>query len=873
MAGGKATKTKSQFPKPQEGKALSGKQLSTARKFISSGDKVLNDSGTSGKAFAKHMRQQQLQYDLEVGKANKFTSDTFRGLSKQERENVTDVLEGLAQPITDKAKAAAQRMRAFYDNAANRADKAGLDIIDQAKNKKDFTPRKNYSPRQYDWQSFRSGAKRDEAIQHLVDTGQAVDEKDAAVKLDQMIKDNTERRTSNLEHQRVTDLPGYEKDAEVVARKYAEDASKRFTEVEAFGKKDEFAKMIMNDIAREGGDAEEAKKIFEYMYKGLPQSKFADLATQYNLITKLDLSAITNLAQGVNTITKAGLIKTAKAVVKGFTKEGKDLAELANVYDDMVAIKETGVNPGKIVSFVMYPFSKIEKFNRRTAAVAGKLHAESLTKKLKKTPNNEYAWRQLESLGLDPQKLIKGDLTPEELIIAANKMSEKTQFKPNVLNTPRLWKTPLGRVAMQFKSFTFMQTRFITDEVLKEARKGNLLPMARFLAVVPVASALRYEAYNKMTGREPDKENMAVDVRTMDATMKAAGSFYTEPIAQGAFLKDTYENDYNTPLKKATRTASTFLGPTVGTAGNIANAGVEYAKGDPLLAQREAVGNVPFVGEYVKNKKYPFPESDTPDYTNPFIVSDDAPKTNLGQMATNAASFVSNPITTAKLLHEGEPIRKMRYSGDNILEKAWNIGDAITVTERRKGNDKLDGGDKTTDVDHIIPKWLGGRENAENLQNLDTKEHEVKTAMDAKLRAQFEAGDITKAEAKQALLDLNATMSGKLVDAPLSRDLKFQKEAQKEYAYKKVTKLQTKEYKDAINRLKEIPTWAGEPAEVKEAVEKELKEKASLKVKADLIQKNVQKLKTPEEQEEYLKALDDLNILTKKVLKYMEENK
>lgn len=611
--------------------------FSAPRRMIASGSRILRESGLGGRALEQLIRKQQLDADLMTGGYNKRISEALSGLSKAERTNVTDVLEGTAKPLSQKAQEAAMKMRSLYDEIAGEATKREFTIRTPEGVDVPFRPRENYAPRMYNWDDFTKGRRREEALQHLVDTGQARNKAEAAKALDAYIKENAQRRAGNIENARMFDLPGYEKDAEIAARAYAQRAAERFTQADIFGKNDEVPAALINKIANEGGDYEEAQRVFDFLFQGLPKSKVASAITQFNLATKLDLGAITNITQSVNTATKAGILNTAKAIFKGFTKEGKDLAELANVYDEMVIVQETGMKMNRFVRAVMKPFQIVERFNRRTAGMAGKLRAEQLAKILQKNPESSIAIRQMKTLGIDPAKIINGKLSGEDVLIAANRMSELTQFKPNVLNTPVAWRTPLGRVLMQFKSFAYMQTRFITDEIAKEAKQGNVAPLLRFILLAGIISPLTYETRNLVAGRDESDTKKSLDTRKFDKYFGAGKSFYTEPFTQGAFLGETYMNPNATSMKKLARTIGTFGGPTAGEVGNTLTslesadrtntvnknwyAQHELAQDDPwLMAKRQAAGTIPFVGEYLKNTAFGF--KDTPAEQAESIIKD-----------------------------------------------------------------------------------------------------------------------------------------------------------------------------------------------------------------------------------------------------------
>lgn len=62
-----------------------------------------------------------------------------------------------------------------------------------------------------------------------------------------------------------------------------------------------------------------------------------------------------------------------------------------------------------------------------------------------------------------------------------------TQFAPDITRRPLIWNHPIGRVVFQFKTFALGQARLIRDQVVNEAAKGNMKPLAYFLSLYPVA--------------------------------------------------------------------------------------------------------------------------------------------------------------------------------------------------------------------------------------------------------------------------------------------------------------------------------------------------------------------------------------------------
>lgn len=138
-----------------------------------------------------------------------------------------------------------------------------------------------------------------------------------------------------------------------------------------------------------------------------------------------------------------------------------------------------------------------------------------------------------------------------------------------------------------------------------------------------------------------------------------------------------------------------------------------------------------------------------------YVVSDDAPTSTLGKVGLYTKSAVLNPVQTYQAVSAGEPIRKVRIPEGGLLK----IFDSTTVTERKKDVSELDAGDKSTQVDHKMPKWLGGRETEDNYQRLTNEEHKIKSREEGKIREQYEAGKISRKEAIRQVEELNKKLN------------------------------------------------------------------------------------------------------------------
>ena len=117
-----------------------------------------------------------------------------------------------------------------------------------------------------------------------------------------------------------------------------------------------------------------------------------------------------------------------------------------------------------------------------------------------------------------------------------------------------------------------------------------------------------------------------------------------------------------------------------------------------------------------------------------YTTSADSPK-GVGKVALYGTSLVTDPKQTIKAILDGNPIRK--------------VDGGAVILERKNALGTLDAGDKTTQIDHIIPLSHGGTNDKENLQQLSNEEHKIKTEFNNYWLKEFEAGRISKKELQE----------------------------------------------------------------------------------------------------------------------------
>jgi hypothetical protein len=152
-------------------------------------------------------------------------------------------------------------------------------------------------------------------------------------------------------------------------------------------------------------------------------------------------------------------------------------------------------------------FGTVEKFNRTVAAHVGRQMAIDLGTDVAR--GNSKAATQLRMLNVDPQAVAAngGMLTNDQMIAAARKFVERSQFKVDPQDLPVWMDHPVwGKLFMQFKTFSYNQSAFMAREVIKPAIEGDVKPLLRFLILGGVGGAGATELRNLIANRPSEED-------------------------------------------------------------------------------------------------------------------------------------------------------------------------------------------------------------------------------------------------------------------------------------------------------------------------------------------------------------------------------
>jgi hypothetical protein len=578
---------------------------------------IIERQGEAGKELAgdlQRSRDVEEVYQAEILKS----IPTVRSLKGKDYENFVDATQGLAKANSPKVEQAVAEWKAVHPAIRDRAIAAGLDVGDLGE---------SYYPHMIDYDEvFKDKNKYNQAINHIVETGQAANAEEAIQLLGYARDVSRNRKFGNLEASRLVDIPFYDKTKNSLTS-YIQGSSKRIAQAEIFGKSDEKALEKIARIGKEGGDTEAAKNAYDVAV-GARQysptsSKVSGAIRKYNTVTKLGLGALTNMSQNVNTGIVTGHLRTVKSMLKQVDPKTRSFVEDTGVVADAV-INDLKKNQGyttftskvlgKGLNLVTAPgFGAVEKFNRAVAATAGRDYALRLAQ-----TGDEATLRKLGVTGT-----IGKELTEEQQIQAARKVVEKTQFKVDPQDLPGWTDTPGGKLVSQFRTFSYNQGKFFSNEILKPVKNGNFMPLGRLLAAMPLGYAL-YEGRRMIDGR-PEEENYTKRVLAM--FNKIGGAGLVSDVVQGV---NPIGSKYLPSDRRQSMAVSTFLGPTAGSATQAVGAVSDAVqrknlpKDESRLEGKVAVGKtgdsytdltslsrfglqqVPIVGGPIKNRVLPF---------------------------------------------------------------------------------------------------------------------------------------------------------------------------------------------------------------------------------------------------------------------------
>jgi hypothetical protein len=594
----------------------------------------------------------------------------------------------------------------------DRAVKAGLDVGDLGP---------NYFPRQYKDLFKGDGAMRGYA-QQMVNSGKAKTVGEAMDKL-RFMRQEYSRPFGNLEKTREIDLPGYEKTPEALTN-YISRSFERISHAEQFGGKNQVMDQLKSRMAQEGYDIspgstldKHLKIAFNDVDKQSTLHKVSGGIRTVNAYRSLGGAGIANATQlPVNTATIAGIGRTVKGVAKlAISPKARDEARATGVLLDHsisdLAQSQLGVR-GKVASNIASPlFRNIERFNRQATAIVGKDFGNAMARKAAK--GNPTAIRMLEKIG------VRGDigskLTREQEVQAARGLVEAAQFKVDPMDLPGWVDSPAGKLVAQFRTFQYKQTDFMYNYVLKEATKGNFLPLTRFLATGATAGTAALAARGVLKGNNQldTSGDGTPEQKGLGIAGKALSQVGGPGLVGGSVLNLMDSAKYGNLTAGIAGVAG---GPTasglVETTQNLDKGIGSRHNWDPLM--KEGLRQLPTAGPYLSNKA--FPKKDQP-----------------GQVTAKPGQPLSLDDLNAKAKQETKDFKTNMKTDDARLAKLSNgkyiyqVGNQVhTVDSLKKAREALakDAFGKSGAPDKVVGDKYYYRNENDEVKSMPKYKHE-----------------------------------------------------------------------------------------------------------------------------------------------------
>lgn len=540
---------------------------------------VIGRQGQAGKELVGRMLNVRHTHEA-LGQAFHNAIPTVHKLSNgRDMPNFVDVIEGKAAPINKKVAQAVTEWQGLAKRIEGRALESGIHMGHI----------EDYFPHMFDKKFFSDKKTYNQAIEHLVNTGQASDIQNAV----QMLNDMREpwqggHRFGNLEKARNADIPGYRTDKGVI-RSYIDKSARRIAEADQFGKDNEHVDRLFGQMAKEGKDANAAQEHFNAYFnpaKAGAISKAAGGVRKGTSYLTLSKAAISHSTQTSNTAIVTGITRTAHAWLSrlGNKSEVEWAKSIGINYDGHAGQRISGIAPG---------LKQMRAQNRIVSAIAGKRFGDALARRgkidqlknkwgvpgeIKKGPNGRYV------------------LSPDQQAHMGHAIADATQFSDDAMDSPAFARTTAGKLMGQYRmSYQYKQGGFLYDQILKEAGRGNLVPLLRAAAVIPVAGAAVIEAKHLLGSKTDTSDPVAV---------AEAGGLGTVPTALIGSAKYMYDG------KSAAKTIAGDIAPAAGMAVETGQNIADALNGNTKPIAKQALGYIPFIGAAVKNAAYPSTPAD-----------------------------------------------------------------------------------------------------------------------------------------------------------------------------------------------------------------------------------------------------------------------
>lgn len=366
--------------------------------------------------------------------------------------------------------------------------------------------------------------------------------------------------------------------------RYLNATATRLAYAQRFGINNEIRPVIVGLAAKEGASPNLTANLFDHLvgakYHPRAIRRAAQSITSLQSGVKLTFAPVANMFQGANNAIVTGTKNAARgawtALRGGDPSLSPKLASILETEFEAMNRINAGVADANVLdrfargALRLSGFSMSERFNRVSGAGSTIYHIEDTFAKAAagrlRGNTLDAARRRMAALHIDLGKVTRKLTELKETAPGGNSLIEAavdavhgagtydravffgtriSQFIPTRSSTPFLWATPFGRVLFQFKNYALQQGILIRDQVIAEAARGNLKPLATFAGFYPLAG----EAIGTTLAALKDRDRPTDGLTRLVEDLSMVGGF---GLVQSMVLAAQYG-----------RMQDFFLGPTV----------------------------------------------------------------------------------------------------------------------------------------------------------------------------------------------------------------------------------------------------------------------------------------------------------------------
>lgn len=429
-----------------------------------------------------------------------------------------------AEPLSiksERVKILNNKFNEYYRSVAKEAEDLSMETYDISTNqKRDFHGREVYDPRILDEAKLqklypdkkskgRSGLNRireindkaERVYQYMIDTKQAKDRADAIDKLNKYMAKRTQvAKAGNLEFSRIDNvrLPEEYYISNPLERlvKYSTKISRRIAHAKQFGIEGDIASSLLDKIKTDGYNEPFVRELLRYETGNLTDKEITQMGwvnplKSIQAITKFSpFTTLRNSLQGfLGSTTRGNLKAGVQGLLKGLLDrqariKAYESGALADTIESVVMKEFGGENNFTSKYLTLIGFTQTDRINRVISSSAGEIFYKDMLSRIKRDSILKgRALREFKKIGLDPELVVKrGEFTEAEINMIRRKFAGDSQFNIRPSDLPLFWSSPMGKLVTQWKPFGYKMTQLISENVFKELKHGNVLPLITFLA-------------------------------------------------------------------------------------------------------------------------------------------------------------------------------------------------------------------------------------------------------------------------------------------------------------------------------------------------------------------------------------------------------